>query len=222
MVRGTVLGLVLLASCAPAGPPDTPAAREAIAVCGADAAPAVLLKNVPHWRFRDAFERAAKLAVAPELRAIAGRYGGVDLAEHAALLRGAAERVGVRECRLADELDRVASAGASAEDCDAMFKVLEAIGSVSPEYLDDIIAAGCSEIAGCARACVPGLAQLAGMSPEQRTVVLADGCAEFRARPQPGVAAFARARASAFVDACLPRWGAQAQRVAELRKTTGL
>lgn len=225
MLRCAVIGSLLVGSCAPSGPPDTPAAREAVAVCGAEATPAALAKNVPHLRFRSAFEAAGKVAVSPDMQALTRRYGQLDLAEHAAALRTAAAAAGVRECRLADELGKVATAEPSAGDCDALVKVLEAVGSVSPEYLEQIIAVGCSEIAGCARECVPGLSSFVEAPPDQHAQALARGCAAFRPQMSGGTAAlhaFARARVAAFADACRPQLGGQAARVGELRRRVGL
>lgn len=219
--RVVVVGSLLLGSCAPAGLPDTPTAREAIAVCDADASPAVLAKNVPHWRFRDAFEAAAKVAVSPDMQALTRRYGKLDLAELAAALRGATAAAGVRECRLAAELEKVATAGPTAGDCDSLVKVLEALGSVSPEHFDDVAAVGCSELPGCARECVPALASFVEAPPELRAQVFANGCAAFRLQIGGGtdaIKSFARARLSAYVEACKPHFGAQAERAAELRR----
>src|SRR5690606_8899134 len=119
-VLGSVSG-----ACEPAGPPDTPPAREAVAVCSADAPLVEHVKGGPHRRFRAAFEAAAKVAVSPDMQAVTRSYGELDLAEHAAALRSAAAAVGVRECRLADDLDKIAAAEPSPRDCDALVNMLE-------------------------------------------------------------------------------------------------
>lgn len=218
---------LILAGCAAPAVPDTPAAREAAAVCAAEASPGRLLAGVPDWRFREAFEAAARAAVSPAMKAAAQGYGRRDLAEQAAALRAAATAVGVRECPLADKLDAVVTAAPDLADAQNGLKVLEALQAVSPEYVDELIAVACGEIASCGRACVPGLSAFKDTDPGRTAPQkLADGCADFR--PQVGggsaaLAAFARARMTAFLDACGPRLsGAEAARFAELRRVLGL
>jgi hypothetical protein len=217
-MRRVIVGVVLLGACGPAQPPATPTGQEAAAVC----ATPVQIKRVPNETLRDAFSAASRAAVFPDMKRVTHFYGEVDLAEHAAMLRAAAEAAGVRECRLADEVQKVAEAGPTPDDCDGLVKVIEAIATVAPEHVETIMAAGCSEIAGCARECVPGLATMAEARPENRGHLLAAGCAAFRSDMSRGPGAFARARLGAFADACAPLLGARAGAVAEQRKMIGL
>lgn len=204
-------------------PPATPEAQEAVAVCAAEATPQALAKRVPQERLQSAFRTAADRAVFPDMKRVVHLYGEVDLAELAAKLREKVEAVGVRECRLLDELEKVAAAKPTPQECgDALIKVLEALTSVSPEFLEPIAAAGCAEMEGCGRECVPGLTTMAEAPAENRAHALATGCAAFRSDMSQGPGAFARARLGAFVDACTPLLGAQAERAAELRKQIGI
>jgi hypothetical protein len=218
MIRHVIVGVALLGACGPAEAPATPAGQEAAAVC----ATRVHVKQVPDETLRDAFSAAQRAAVFPDMKRATGWYGEIDLAEQLAQLRAVAEAAGVRRCPLADELQKVVEAGPTANDCDGLVKVIEAIATVSPEHVETVIAAGCSELAGCARECVPGLASMAAVGPEHRARQLALGCAAFRADMSRGPGAFARARLGAFADACAPLLGAQAGRVAELRGQIGL
>jgi len=76
-------------------------------------------------------------------------------------------------------------------------KLLEAAGSVAPEHLPQILAAGCAEIASCGRECRPGLTRMARAPPHERARALAAGCAAFGRQEilgEAGVVSFTRAR----------------------------
>lgn len=221
--RVVVVGL-LLGGCSSA---DGEAGREAAAVCAAEASIKGLMRGAPDLRFREAFAAAERVAVSPDMQARTREYGRRDLAEHAAALRAAAAAAGVGACPLADKLDEVATAGPTRADARAMLEVLEAVAAASPEYVDELLAVGCSEIASCGRACVPGLASFREVAEgPARVQRLADGCAEFRPHAGEGpaaIGAFARARTAAFIAACGPQWTtAEAEQVAALRGRIGL
>lgn len=219
MIRRAIVGVALLGACGPAEAPATPLGQEAAAVC----ATPVQLEQVPHMTLYATFARAQEAAVFADMKRATGWYGESDVAEQLAMLRAVAAAAGVERCPLADELvQKVVEAGATAKDCDDLVSVIEAVATVSPEYVETVIAAGCSEIVGCARECVPGLASMAKVAPENRSRELARGCAAFRKDMSKGPGAFARARLAAFADACAPRFGSQAGRVAELRGQIGL
>jgi hypothetical protein len=213
-------------ACGEPPPPDTPEAREAVAVCGAEAPAEVLAKRIPDLRFAAALGEAAKHAVSPNMSLATSGYRSRDLGERAAAIRSAAEAVGVKRCRLADELQAAATAEPGPDDLDGVVKVLQALGSVSPEYFAPIVAAGCAELPACARECAPGLAAVGEVEAERRALALAGGCAAFRPQVSGGAAAveaFARARMSDFITACAPKLaGPAAAEVATLRQRLGL
>lgn len=221
MIGRGLFVMLSLAACAAPGPPDTEEAREAGLVCAMDAAPATVFRNIPDQRFEEALRAAERAAKSPALKAAVAGYGGRDLAEHAAALRAAAGAVGVRDCPLADKLEGVANAAPTIADGRTLVTVLEAVQAVTPEMVDELLGVACSEIPSCGRACVPGLAAFNRGEASQRAKLLGDGCAEFRSQAGGGesaIAAFARARMAAFIDACGPVLGGDAARVAELRK----
>lgn len=227
MVRHSlVVALLGVVACGEAPPPDTPEAREAVAVCAAEAPAEVLAKRIPDLRFAAALAAAAKAASSSNMSLATSGYRGRDLSERAAAIRAAAAAAGVKRCRLADELDAAAAAAPGPDDLDGVVKVVEALGAVSPEYLERIIAAGCSELPACARECVPGLAGMAEVDPERRALALAGGCAAFRSQVAGGVTAadaFVRARMTAFIDACVPKLaGPAAAEVTVTRQRLGL
>lgn len=207
-------------------PPDTPAARDLTALCESAAAlpPAI----PPPDRFRRALT-LAETAVSPDSKSLVQRLRARDLAEAAAELRQAAAAASVPGCPLADAMDSVATAVPNTVDAQAFLTVLEALLTVSPEYKDRILAAGCSELPACGRECATGLAATAEAEPSQRGLALMRECGAFRAQAPAGTpsddAAFAwiRARVAVFADASaelLPP--ADAARLAEFRKTLQL
>lgn len=220
MIRRAIVGVALLGACGPAEAPATPLGQEAAAVC----ATPVQLEQVPHMTLYATFARAQEAAVFTDMKRATGWYGESDVAEQIAMVRALAAAAGVERCPLADELtQKVVEAGATAKDCDDLVSVIEAVATVSPEYVETVIAAGCAEIAGCARECVPGLDSMAKVDgQENRARELARGCAAFRKDMSKWPGAFARARLAAFADACAPRFGSQAGRVAEVRGRLGL
>jgi hypothetical protein len=209
----------------PPPPPDTPAARDLTAICLA----ATLLPGSmpPADRFARALEEAGA-AVSSDSKPLVQRLQTRDLAERAVDLRQAAAAAGVLACPLADAMDVVAGAVPNQTDALALITVLEALVTVSPEYKDRILAAGCAELPACGRECSSGLAAAAAAEPTQRAFALMRECAAFRAQAttQPtDDAAFAwiRARVTAFADASadiLPSAGAA--RLTELRTTLQL
>lgn len=218
--------LLSLAACQPVGPPDTPAARELTAVCSLDGGPRALASRIPDMRYDEALQAAARVAVSPDIRDWAAGYRQRDLHEHAAALRGLARAAGVTSCGLADRMDETLSAPPKIYEAADLLKVLEALGSVSPDYLGRILVAACAEMPTCARECVPGLAA-AGTAPEGKAgEVLAAGCAEFRRQPgrdDPAITTFTRARLSAMIDQATPLWqGEDLTRANELRQRLGL
>lgn len=219
MMRRAIVGMVLLGACGPADPPATPTGQEAAAVC----ATPVQTDQVPDERLSSAFSAALKTkAVFPDMKRALGGYGEFDLAELAAGLRARTEAAGVHACPLLDEVQKVVEAGPTRHECDGLVKVIEAIPTVAPEYVETIVAAGCAELAGCARECVPGLAAMGRVSSENHARELARGCAAFRADMSKGAGAFARGRLAAFADGCMPLLGGQGQQVAAQRKYIGL
>lgn len=227
MVRRVLVVLALaFVGCGEPPPPDTPEAREAVAVCAAEAPPEVLAKRIPDLRFEAALAAAAKMAVSQDMSLATSGYRSRDLGERAAAIRAAAEAAGVKRCRLVDELQAAVTAEPGPDDLDGVVKVLQALGSVSPEYFGPIVAAGCAELPACARECAPGLAAVGAVEPGRRALALAGGCAAFRPQVSGGAAAveaFARARMSGFIDACAPKLaGPVAAEVAAMRKNLGL
>lgn len=213
-------------ACQPAPPPDTPAARELAAVCALDGGPRAMATRLPDLRFDEALQAAARTAVSPDILAWAAGYRQRDLREHAAALRSLARAAGVSSCPLADRMDETTRAPPKIYEAADLLKVLEALGSVSPDYLGRIVVQGCAELPACARECVPGLAAVNGVLEGQAAAALAAGCAEFRAQPardDAAITAFARKRLSAMIDQSTPLWrGDDAARAAELRKQLGL
>lgn len=214
-----------LATTSPGMPatPDTPAARELLEICltAATLPPAMPAPD----RFRRALTAAETAAVSPDSKALVQRLHALDLAEAAADVRRTAAAAGVLTCPLADSMDAVATAVPNITDALALISVLEALTSVSPEYKDRILAAGCSEMPACGRECSSGLAAVAEAEPTQRVLALMRECAAFRAQattpPASEAAVFAwiRARVATFADASadlLPP--ADAARLAQLRK----
>lgn len=209
---------------APAAP-DTPAARELTEICLTTATVAPGLP--PSERFRRALVAAEKAAVSPDSKALVERLQAQDLREQAAELRRAAAAAGVSVCVLADNMDLIAGAEPNLPDARALLEVFDALASVSPEFTDRLLAAGCSEMSACGRECTPGLAGFAEAEPEQRVLALMRQCASFRAQAAgtSDAAAFAwiRARVSAFADASVGLLGpAEAARLAAARKPLGL
>lgn len=214
----------------PTPPPDTPAAHDLTTVCESVAAfPATL---PPPDRFRRALA-AAETAVSSDSKPLVQRLRARDLAEAAADLRHAASAASVTSCSLADAMDAVATAAPNLNDALALVTVLEALVTVSPEYKDRILAAGCSELPACGRECSSGLASTAEAEPANRVLALMRECAAFRAQASQGApsgdvaeaaaTAWIRARVAVFADASaelLPPMGAA--RLAELRKTLEL
>lgn len=112
-----------LVACEPA-PPDTPEAREAVAVCAAEAPAEVVAKGIPDARFEAALAAAGKVAVSSDMAIATSGYRGRDLSERAAAIRAAAEAVGVKTCPLADALAATATAAPGPEDLKGVVEVL--------------------------------------------------------------------------------------------------
>lgn len=203
-------------------PPDTPAARDLTAICESlTTIPPTLPPPERFHRALDAIESTVSQDSAPLVQRLHAR----DLAEASIELRTAATAAEVFSCPLAEAMDAVAAARPNLVDAQALLTVFEALLTVSPEYKDRILAAGCSELPACGRECSSGLAAAAEAEPTQRAFALMRECAAFRATaPQgpPGdepAFAWIRARVAAFADASaeiLPP--ADAARLAELRK----
>jgi hypothetical protein len=211
----------------PLPPPDTPAARDLLAICESAAALPPGLPAVE--RLRRALT-TVESTVSSDSLPLVQRLRARDLAEAAADLRQAATAAEVHACSLADAMDAVSTAAPNTTDALSLLQVLEALETVSPEYKDRILAAGCSEMPACGRECSAGLAATAEAEPTQRVFALMRECAAFRAQAPQGAAAgeaaafaWIRARVAVFADASAEHLPPEAAaRLAALRKTLQL
>lgn len=216
-----------LPTAAPVPPPDTPAARDLVAICESAS---TLPPGLPVIeRLRRALT-TVESTVSSDSLPLVQRLRARDLAEAAADLRQAATAVEVHACSLADAMDAVSTAAPNTTDALSLVQVLEALQAVSPEYKDRLLAAGCSEMPACGRECSAGLAATAEAEPTQRVFALMRECAAFRAQAPQGAAAgeaavfaWIRARVATFADASVEHLPPEsAARLTELRKSLQL
>ncbi len=235
---------LLVLACTPSDPrtgdpaASTPTATQAAAidlktqgevarVCNAH----VLAPAAPALPFVDRYDRTVRWLEGQPLgepaRPLLAALQGPDLPAAAALLHRRAADVGLATCGLAVAIDEVLAAEPNARTADHAFKVLEAIHSVSPGVLGRILAAGCSEIPSCARACTVALRRSVDQDDTAAPATLAAGCPDFRntAGPAPTRAdldAWTRARFIALLDATRPhRSPAQEAEVTRMRADLG-
>ncbi|MDC0668557.1 hypothetical protein [Nannocystis radixulma] len=221
MSRRFLLAALLGCACQPVPAEMPPGWHEATAVCAADAPPHVIARRQPDLRFKEAIAAAAKVAVSRDLKIATDPETPIDLQIRAVSVRLAAMAHGVTTCPLADALQAQVDATPGPLDLADAVAVLEAAGSVAPEHLTQILAAGCAEIPACGRECAPGLAAMAGAGPGRGFEELAKGCGAFSKQQslgEAGAISFTRSRVTDFLNACAPKFdAATAARVQELR-----